>query len=32
MLKPTMPPWRRDSTKPASGKLGAVQVRRPLPD
>jgi hypothetical protein len=24
MFKSTIPPWRRDSTKPASGKLGTV--------
>jgi hypothetical protein len=28
MLKPRTSPWRRDSTKPASGKLGAVHFPR----
>jgi hypothetical protein len=37
MLKPSMSPWRRDSTKPASGKPGAVHpqslsVRLPVVD
>ena len=26
MLKPRAPPWRRDSTQPASGKSGAVHI------